>query len=328
MMIFENATCNFNDTEPDCTAEDTAAALENPCLAPTARPNGGRRTGKGGVLTLEEQFPEAVRLWVEQGMADPLYRIIRKLAEKKTASMSAGNLMLADPYTRDSVVSAAACKALMGSIGQFFLREGRTEPNMDFRAFRSWVCTVTQSVLVDEGRSVSRRSRHLEDADDEKLQAVPDPGSMVGFGGDETSWKLNRVIDLVLDGRYECHSRLAWLLFIALMDSDGISRTRAENVIVNQYGDKPLSVIAATVICRMDGRASVTLTPAQKKKLLKTLEARPRGAGDSTLTCGDMPLSSFYMKKGGMYSISDWVEKINRSVQEKTAAGTAGLAVS
>ena len=189
-------------------------------------------------------------------------------------------------------------------ITRFFLRGDRETPNDSPDEFCRWIRAVARNVT----RDYSNKHREYIHVDFYELEErIGDDESDT----DDSSDELRAVFDAVFKLRIGVHKLLAWLCVSVLILSETDSRSTATDMLVSRFGESTLDTLCDFFLDRIAKYPMLAPTDNTVRYLRASLDVTD---GDG-VRLGSRPFSHFFMNKGGKYSVSDWIHKINLSIK-------------
>jgi len=185
----------------------------------------------------------------------------------------------------------------------FFLRDGRNSPNTDMQEFCRWIYTVARNVKRDYSNSYRER-------------IIVDYSELEGRIGDElgeefVGEELASVFDITFSLKMGVHKLLAWLAVSVVILNETDKRNVATEIVVNRFGKATLDEMLEFLLRELRRYPNLLPTDSELAGIRKLLD-EPDELGVRT---GDRPFYTFFMAKGGKYSVSDWLHKINQLIK-------------
>ena len=245
-------------------------------------------------------------LFVEEpARFDTLYVILEKELTPTIRSWCAADPALNGRACEGDILSDTCVKVIKYCVTGFFLRDGRTEPNTDVDSFCKWIYTVARNVKRDYSNSY--RERIVLDYS-ELEERVGDE-----IGEDFSSEELAGIFDIVFSLDMGVHKLLAWLAVSVTILSETDKRTAATEMVVDRFAHSTLDEMLHGILRELSHYPA--LMPSDSE--ISAVRAALNETDDLGIRIGDRPFYSFFMAKGGKYSVSDWLHKINQLVKRR-----------
>ncbi len=191
-------------------------------------------------------------------------------------------------------------------ITRFFLRGDREQPNDSPDEFCRWIRVVARNVA----RDYSEKQREYIHVDYYEMEErIGDDMSDDDDLGDE----LRRVFDAVFTLKIAVYKLLAWLCVSVIILGETDSRSVATDTLVSRFGESTLDGLCDLFLREIAKYPALVPTDTTVLYLRALLDETD---GDG-VRLGDRPFSYFFMAKGGKYSVSDWIHKINLSIKRR-----------
>lgn len=192
----------------------------------------------------------------------------------------------------------------------FFLRGERTEPNTDVNEFCRWIYTVARNVKRDYSNSYRER-------------IIVDYSELEGRIGDEigddfVGEELASVFDVTFSLNMGVHKLLAWLAVSVVILNETDQRSVATEIVVDRLGNSTLDEMLEFLLSEL--RYYPALMPNENEVL--GIRAMLDERDELGVRIGDRPFYTFFMAKGGKYSVSDWLHKINQLIKRNCSWST------
>ncbi len=196
--------------------------------------------------------------------------------------------------------------------------------------FGAWLRTVKRRAELDRGRKKQDDCTKHQSIDSEDFPMEPsvpfdDPFmDTVDAMFDPEEYpdleKLRQAFSIVISERSEIYIKLAWLGVHLFMIFGGLSKIDSTHYVVDRFSELPLDRYYKAILDAADYVPWIELSDEQKKKLESQLSqmARKVDATDGKVNSyAETLLKTFYMEKGGLASISDWINKFNKKINNK-----------
>ncbi len=205
----------------------------------------------------------------------------------------------------DDIVQDTIAKVIKYCVTGFFLRNGRTEPNTDIDEFCRWVYTVARNVKRDY--SNASRERIIVDYN-ELEEKIGDE-----IGESHESEELASVFDIVFSIDMGVHKLLAWLAVSVTILGETDKRKVATEMVVDRFARKTLYEMWEYLLIQLRHYPSLMPTENEIATVRIALDERD----ELGIRLGEREFYTFFMAKGGKYSVSDWLHKINQLIKRR-----------
>ena len=229
------------------------------------------------------------------------------------------------PEYEEDVMLEIHMKLIKTAVPKFLLRDGAGKPlNRDPEGFLRWMYTVARHTAINFFQSFERYNGRIVRSDDDGdiLANLEDTGQSVeeAVEADEQSLEhrklLNDALNSVLLSGNSIYKILAWLAFSVTM-LGVIDRSKVAAIIDNEFSQTTLGgmydILTAAV-----GRIS-WLKPSDEAD--RRVREKLAESFDGKRPYSEIKFSEFYMKKGAVSTISDWINKVDsklsRDMQER-----------
>ena len=206
----------------------------------------------------------------------------------------------------DDIIQEIQLRMIKYVIGDFFLRHG-DEPNRDSAQFRMWLFTVAKNTKVSYIRSVCRTS--VTDIEP-FTETIPSGDEFDNGDREDMSLTICRAISAVIGLRVGVHKILAWLTVSILVLNEDVKRSVATDFVANDLGSSTLYEMLDFLCRELTRHPYVRIAPEDMERLEELLREDCDGE-----PMGNRTFSDFFTSKGGNYSISDWIYKINKTIR-------------
>lgn len=241
----------------------------------------------------------------EPARFDTLCIILEKELTPTIRSWCAVDPALNGRACEGDIFSDTCVKVIKYCITGFFLRDGRAEPNTDVEGFCKWIYTVARNVKRDYSNSY--RERIVLDYSEMEQRLGEDESD------DFSTEELGGIFDIVFSLDMSVHKLLAWLAVSVTILSETDRRNVATEMVVNRFAHSTLDEMLAYILCELSRYPALMPSDTEIFDIREKLNM----TDDLGLRIGDRPFYSFFMAKGGKYSVSDWLHKINQLVKRR-----------
>ena len=254
-----------------------------------------------------EEFDKMIHeLFVEEPACfDTLCEIVFKELSPTIDAWCRDDRALAGRACQGDILNDTCVKIMKYCVTGFFLRDGRTEPNTDMEGFCKWIYTVARNVKRDYSNKF--RERIIVDYSELEGRLGDD------FGDDFRAEELADIFDIVLSFDMGVHKLLAWLAVSVTILSETDRRSVATEMVVDRFAHATLDEMLSYLLCELSFYPALMPNDSQLLSIRSALDERD----ELGLRLGDRPFYSFFMAKGGKYSVSDWLHKINQLIKRR-----------
>ena len=221
-------------------------------------------------------------------------------------SWCAATPVLSGRMCEDDIVQEVQLRMIKYVINDFYLRE-RSDPNRDSHEFRLWLFRVAKNAKNSYIASLCRTATTDITPFEESIAADENE---CDYEREDASLAIGRAIHSVVALRVGVHKILAWLLVSLIILNEDEKRSSATDKVVLSFADKTLYEMMRAVEREIAKHPFLRLSVHDRESLYEAL--RENGGG---VPVGECRFSSFFTSKGGNYSVSDWIYKINTSIR-------------
>ena len=195
------------------------------------------------------------------------------------------------------------------AISHFLLREGcDSQINYDPIGFRKWMVTVAINIKNDYANRERRHDFKNLPIDENVLSGEYDEISI----SDDGIEMLQAAFSIVMASDVKVYKVLTWVAQMIFIISFDISKIQSNEMIVSAFREKTLFEMYGMLLSA--GKAIPWLTVSEEQN--KKIEAALNSPWDEKTVFGNVKYKDFFMKKGGKYSISDWVNRMNNMIKQ------------
>lgn len=254
----------------------------------------------------EEEFHIMVHQLLYQEPAS--FEMLCVIAQR-TLQSSVYRWCAADPYLRgheDDILQEIYLRLILRTVPSFLLRE-EGKVNLDPAGFRSWMFTVAKNRKQDYAIRLHKFRKHFESCEElveEEAEEEQQP----------TDALLAAAVNVVLETDAGIYKTLTWLAQSVFMLQEGMTRIQANRALVDQFSQKDLRSLWELVLSGAQRISWLRITQEQRLRIEAAL-AEPY---DAARSWGQVPYETFFMKKGGRASISDWVNRMDTMIKRVT----------
>lgn len=254
-----------------------------------------------------EEFDKVLHeLFVEEpARFDTLCDVVGREILPTVRSWCATDSALVGRNCEEDIVQDTIVKVIKYCMTGFFLRNGRETPNDDMDEFCRWIYTVARNVKRDYSNSY--RERLFVDYN-ELEERIGDE-----IGEDHSDEELASVFDIVFSLDMGVHKLLAWLAVSVTILDETDKRMVATEMVVERFAEKTLDEMWAYTLAKLSYYPSLMPTESEIETVRSALDVRD----ELGFRLGEREFYTFFMAKGGKYSVSDWLHKINQLIKRR-----------
>lgn len=250
----------------------------------------------------------------ESFVVSPLYEVMRKTSFPAICAKCRSTACLRDRAVEEDIFQDVYIRVWTHAFRILFTDEGL---NADPVVFARWLATVTKNRISDYIRRASgqdartevrRRGADGQDEDPFLRVAAPD----FSEERDRARGLLLEAVDRVMGKGSSLHIDLAWLAYMLLVLTEGAERGKASGLVALRYGDLTLREMYQAVVCDAHTVSWMRISSAA----LEQMQSRLLEKDEKGVVYGRAVFSSFFMKKGGAASVSDWVNRVNGRIRK------------
>lgn len=223
--------------------------------------------------------------------------------------------MEGDSHT-DDVMQAVCVRLLQTVVPRYFLRAGtEAAGSTDADAFAAWIVTVAHNVQRDYAQAEYRRRVRELPLAEEAENFLPDEDTRQDGEAEYAGELLCRAYAVVLQADAQVYKVLTWLAYSLFMIEADLSGKESKAAVCRAFSGKTLYEMRDILISASAKLPWLSLSKEQKARIDIQLE-KPF---DGQKTYGETTYSTFFMKKGGKATISDWVNRMNEQIRRVLA---------
>ncbi len=192
--------------------------------------------------------------------------------------------------------------------------------NYDPEGFLKWIYTVARNVVSDSAKKYGTRQCNEVSIVNENGETIDIPSTSNPLTSVETHETLSECFKAVLQMDCELYILFAWMLRVIVLSKcdlntveqgkkDELVETKANEILVSAFENSTMSQIYTVIVLESKLLPWMQISDADNEMILKKLECDKGG-----VPMGDRLFSSFFMKKGGKATVSDWVYRINSRI--------------
>ena len=253
----------------------------------------------------------------EKPRFDSLSMIAEKVLKPSVIKWCRGGV-LKGRTTPEDLMNDIHVKLLKGVVTGFVKKDcAEDEINRDPDGFNSWLFKVAKNVVRDTVKAIKRTTGMDVDID----TVVNLPSTVDRYTAEETELNeqmLKESFAAVLDSDRKIYIVLTWLAQSLFLIQFDIKRPQATDLILREFREKSLFEMWKLLLVFSERVSWLTITPRQRQRISTALCTLMK---DGTLF-GELKYESFFMKKGGKKTISDWVNRIDTMVKDRMKYGS------
>ena len=206
----------------------------------------------------------------------------------------------------EDVMQEIHCRLIKTCVTGFFLRCGSTSVNTDPDEFCKWMYTVARNIFLDYANmmnGIDLRTRPIEEG--EEIPVTPQP--IFDQDQEEVQDKLRRAFAIVIESDNSIYKILTWLAQCIVVLRADITRIQSNDILIDEFSEKTLYEMRDIITAFAKEVPWLLISETQLKRIDDALDKE----FDAHRRVGEVQFKSFFMKKGGKGSISDWVNRMN-----------------
>ena len=274
-------------------------------------------------MTQEEYLQEFALMVSEISNADgaeynALCRIaesfLKPYIERQCSKYSAlRNLNIESDVYHDVLV-----ELIKSCVDKFLYRDDKL--NDDPEGFLKWIYTVARNIINDCAKKYGARSGNEVSIVNEEGENIDIPSQTNPLTDIETRETLKECFRAVMNMECEIYIVFTWLLRVIVLSKcdmntvekgkkDDLVENKANEIVVNAFQNLTLSEIYTVILIESKHLPLMNICQADNIRILEKLSAVSDG-----IALGDRAYKSFFMKKGGKATVSDWVYRVNTRI--------------
>ncbi len=278
------------------------------------------KNGESKLRFTEEEYCQMVReIMSEHQRHDMLCTIVEKTLRGFVGRSCYGDMYLRGKQHEEDLMQELKLHFMLRVANEFLFKDDATEPCMDMQYFKNWLFFVAGNFIINYRNKLKGydRDRKLDNKHEGAVGRVNGFGTEVPFPRIESPIEdvhgadaLQEAFDHCWSYKYSVHKPLTWLAQFVLVLSFGATAIEANHIIVETLTDKTLFEVYDTIMTEVQYiqwlEIDVNLTKNIRQRLIKK--------GKDGKPVGDCVYGSLYMKKGGLASVSDWVNRMTKYI--------------
>ena len=263
----------------------------------------------------DEEFEIMIReLTDEENMSfDMMLTIAERVLRGFVNMLCYEDVTLRGRQAEDDVMQVIRIKLTKTCVTGFLIRENSGGGiNRDPDGFASWL----RRVAVNSVKDFAKAQRAVDGrADKLKGELLSRPGGAPV--GAEARARLSEAFVIVFGLRKGAHILLTWIMQSLLMIRYDMTKIAATRLMAGAMSDRTLYEIWDTARDYLDDLPWIKIPDELKARMAAGLDSAAGGA-----PLGEAVYKTFFMKKGGLATISDWVNRVNGSIKSRMSHGT------
>lgn len=234
-----------------------------------------------------------------------LYAVLRKTSYLTIARACRESECLRGRGLEEDILHDVCVRVWTGAYRVLFTDGG---VNADPKAFGGWLSAVTANRIRDYvRRGVTVRRNSVLPAADETARDVLERTPARPEADGEKEALINLAVNYVLRLSQSVHIALAWLAHTAVLLTEESEWHRASRTVAARYAECTLQFVFEDAAGGLGLISWFSLQPETVRHMRSVLAER----AEHGASVGEMTFGSFFMKKGGEASVSDWVNRVN-----------------
>lgn len=249
-------------------------------------------------------------LYSETVSYEMLCKIIEKNLRGRVKAWCAADIDLRGRKCEDDIMQDVHVRLMKNTITHFLLKDGVGEYNNDPKGFNSWIITVAENIKKDYAKNIRNRNFRNRDIDDPETISIGKEDDFTQLYREE---RLKQAFEVVLSSDISIYKILSWLGLAVFILGYDMTKIESTHLLTEKFDKKTLFEMYDSINATSRKIEWLKLSVCQSKKIETALEQ----PWDEKRVYGAVEYKEFFMKKGGEYSISDWVNKINKMIRGK-----------
>lgn len=241
------------------------------------------------------------------------YDMLCFLAERELRPL-VRRLCFAEPCLRgrdleNDIMQEINIRLIKTTVSHFLLRDGcGGRVNYDPLGFKKWMVTVAVNIKNDYANR-ERRHDFKNLPIDESVLSVACDEIRISDDGIET---LKTAFSIVMASDVKVYKVLTWVAQLIFIIGFDVSKIQSNEMIVSAFCEKTLFEMYEMLLSAGKDIPWLTVSEEQNRKIEDALNS----PWNETTVFGNVRYKDFFMKKGGKYSISDWVNRMNSMIKQ------------
>ena len=247
-----------------------------------------------------------------------LYRIAEHFLKPYIKKLCYNNAVLRNLNLADDIFHDALVEIIKGCVDKFLYRDGVL--NNDPEGFLKWMYTVARNIVVDCSKKHGAKSYNEMSIVNDEGETVDIPSQSNPLIAIETREMLTECFKAAIHMDCELHIIFAWVLRAIVLSKcdlntvevgkkDELIENKANEIVVTTFQNLTMSEIYTVIVLESAHLPWMVITESDDREILSKLAQVKNG-----VVLGDRVYNSFFMKKGGKATISDWVYRMNQRI--------------
>ncbi len=268
---------------------------------------------KGGRLYMafsNEEFDIMVDelLFQEIPSFDMLCSIVNKVFSSKVRYWCATEDCLKNRRLEEDLMQRIQMKFILVTITGFLKREDLNgEINRDPDGFFSWMKTVANNTKRDFCNEIRNYDFNTSELDD----SIKDECTDSEITQKERIERLKEAVDIVFSSNINVYKTLTWMAQMIFIIGYGVSKKKSNIMILEAFENKTLFDMYKMIKLSSKYIPWLVIDGEKDVRIYKQLNK----SWNENLVYGEVTYSTFFMKKGGVNTISDWVNRVNNMIR-------------
>lgn len=270
-----------------------------------------------------EEFHTMVHelLYAEPASFDMLCRIAEKSLRPSVNYWCGSEDCLRGRNLEDDLMQEIYLRLMKTTVHGFLLRKDvEGAYNDDPEGFAAWMYQVAKNMKRDLVNRVRGGDFRTDSLDDHAFQGVSDDEAEDAREREE---RLAQAVSIVLSADAGIHKVLTWLAQLIFILQNNITKIESNRLLIASFENKTLYEMYDMILLAARDIPWFVVTENQNGRIMAALRKKRRGG----CTYGETKYREFFMShngvKSGKKSVSDWVNRMNSTIQRNTL-GNAG----
>lgn len=216
----------------------------------------------------------------------------------------------------DDLMQEIHLRLIKTTVDYFLLKEGmHGEINNNPEGFKRWIFKVATNIKRDFCNRIRRDDFNTSELDD----SIENEWTEDNLSEEEIIKSLNNAFQIVLESNNSAYKTLTWLAQMIFILEFDITKKKSNVLIVETFQNKTLFEMFYMIKSASKKIPWIEI-PVEQDDIILHLLNKPF---DDNKVYGDVEYHTFFMKKGGINSISDWVNRINNKVRRSLEDGSS-----
>lgn len=270
------------------------------------------------MLFTNEEFGVMVNelLYQEEVSFDMLCYIAEKSLKPTVIHWCQSDDSLRGRGYEEDILQEIYMRLMKTTVDYFLLRQGPDGPiNDNPQGFHSWMFKVAMNIKRDFSNRIRQHDFRTDELDEQSdIEWTDDERNEA-----ERLETLKGAVSIVLESDAGVYKTLTWLAQFVFMLRHDVSKIKSNDMIVDAFEHKTLNEMFQMIVDAAKSISWLEINEKQHRKIVEALNAQ----WDEDTVYGDVEYGTFFMKKGGKKSISDWVNRMNNTIRRSMDNGTS-----